>query len=109
MLSVVVGRSASPQRGTPARVWVGDRPGTAASGSWEAGVSQREAESWNESLVAVLDRALGRAYHSDPLYYAELFEVRKGIEAARAAADADAPSWRDRERETSQKRRGLVA
>jgi hypothetical protein len=42
-------------------------------------------------LLGVVDRAMRRAYHVDPLLYAEMFELRAKLEhdAARADADAD--------------------
>lgn len=42
-------------------------------------------------LLGVIDRAMRRAYHVDPLLYAEMFELRTRLahEASRADADDD--------------------
>ena len=40
-------------------------------------------------LLAVVDRAMRRAYHVDPLLYAEMFELRTKLEQDASRADAD--------------------
>jgi hypothetical protein len=40
-------------------------------------------------LLGVVDRAMRRAYHIDPLLYAEMFELRTKLEHEASRADAD--------------------
>ncbi len=40
-------------------------------------------------LLGVVDRAMRRAYHIDPLLYAEMFELRTKLEREASRADAD--------------------
>jgi hypothetical protein len=49
-------------------------------------------------LLGVVDRAMRRAYHVDPLLYAEMFELRTKLEHEATQVDADADLSRARRR-----------
>ena len=49
-------------------------------------------------LLGVVDRAMRRAYHVDPLLYAEMFELRTKLEHEASRADADVDLSRTRRR-----------